>query len=204
LQTAERLRGALEPNDLELAALTLVEDWTSEHETPSERVSADAAIALTKSFDGALLVLCQMPGKDRKDLRERQRRLFSCVRTSPHGPRTLGVGTTFHPNSPKVRFSDQRGLRDPGRAVYRAPWASHRNLGHVARGGMDPLAVVQQYRERINHVHAKDMDDHGRWALIGTGVVPVAQVAELLQRTGYEGCSCSRTSPSWLDETPTE
>jgi inosose dehydratase len=52
---------------------------------------------------------------------------------------------------------------------------------------MDPLAVVQQYRERVNHVHAKDMDDDGRWALIGTGVVPVAQVAELLQRTGYEG-----------------
>ena len=61
------------------------------------------------------------------------------------------------------------------------------DLGHVARGGMDPLAVVKQYRERVNHVHAKDMDDQGRWALIGTGVVPVAEVAQLLDRTGYQG-----------------
>jgi len=185
--TAERLRGALEPNNLELAALTLVEDWTSEHETPSEHVSADAAIALTKSFDGALLVLCQMPGKDRKDLRERQRRLLSCVRDVGARAEDAGVRTTFHPNSPEgslFRTSEDyeillNGLPD---FVGFTP-----DLGHVARGGMDPLAVVQQYRERVNHVHAKDMDDHGRWVLIGTGVVPVTPVAELLQKTGYQG-----------------
>jgi inosose dehydratase len=185
--TAERLRGALEPNNLELAALTLVEDWTSEHETPSERVSADAAIALTKSFNGALLVLCQMPGKDRKDLRERQRRLFSCVQDLAARAEDAGVRTTFHPNSPEGSLfrtsEDYEILVDglPGSVGFTP------DLGHLARGGMDPLAVVQQYRERVNHVHAKDMDDHGRWALIGTGVVPVAQVMELLQRTGYEG-----------------
>jgi inosose dehydratase len=185
--TAERLRGALEPNNLGLAALTLVEDWTGEHETPSERVSADAAIALTKSFDGALLVLCQMPGKDRKDLRERQGRLLSCVRDVAARAEDAGVGTTFHPNSPEGSLFRTSGDYEilvgglPGSVGFTP------DLGHVARGGMDPLAVVQQYRERVNHVHAKDMDDDGRWALIGTGVVPVAQVAELLQRTGYEG-----------------
>jgi len=185
--TAERLRAALEPNNLELAALTLVEDWTGEHETPSERASADAAIALAKSFDGALLVLCQMPGKDRKDLRERQRRLLSCVRDVAARAEDAGVRTTFHPNSPEGSLFRTSGDYEilvgglPGFVGFTP------DLGHVARGGMDPLAVVQQYRERVNHVHAKDMDDHGRWALIGTGVVPVAQVAELLQRTGYQG-----------------
>jgi inosose dehydratase len=52
---------------------------------------------------------------------------------------------------------------------------------------MGPLDVVKQYRARVNHVHAKDMDGQGRWALIGTGVVPVAEVAQFLQQTGYQG-----------------
>ena len=33
---AERLHGALEANNLQLAALTLVEDWAGEHETAQE------------------------------------------------------------------------------------------------------------------------------------------------------------------------
>jgi inosose dehydratase len=184
---AEHLRGALEANNLELAALTLVEDWGGEHETPQERASADAAIALAASFDGALLALCQMPGRDRHDLAERQRRVLSCVRDVARRAEAAGLRTTFHPNSPEGSLfrtaEDYEVLLDglPASVGFTP------DLGHVARGGMDPLAVVKQYRERVNHVHAKDMDGDGRWAMIGTGVVPVAEVAQLLQRTGYEG-----------------
>jgi inosose dehydratase len=184
---AGRLAAALEANHLELAALTLVEDWAGEHETPQERASADAAIALAASFDGALLALCQMPGRDRQDLRQRQRRVLSCVADVAGRAADAGLRTTFHPNSPEgslFRTSDDyevllEGLPD---SVGFTP-----DLGHVARGGMDPLAVVKQYRARVNHVHAKDMDRAGRWALIGTGDVPVAEVAGLLHRTGYQG-----------------
>jgi inosose dehydratase len=184
---AERLRGTLEANRLELAALTLVEDWAGEHETPQERASADAAIALAASFDGALLALCQMPGRDRHDLAERQRRVLSCVRDVARRAEAAGLRTTFHPNSPEgslFRTAEDYEILLDGlpAAVGFTP-----DLGHVARGGMGPLAVVKQYRERVNHVHAKDMDGDGRWALIGTGVVPVAEVAELLAGTGYQG-----------------
>ncbi len=185
--TTERLRGALEPNHLELAALTLVEDWAGEHETRSERAAADAAIALTQSFDGALLVLCQMPGADRQDLRERQGRALSCVRDVAARAQDAGVRTTFHPNSPEgslFRTAEDYEILLDG---LPAPVGFTPDLGHVARGGMDPLAVVEQYRERVDHVHAKDMDDQGHWALIGTGVVPVAEVAALLRSTGYQG-----------------
>jgi inosose dehydratase len=185
--TAERLREALKPSGLQLAALTLVEDWAEEHETPAERASADAAIALTRRFDGALLALCQMPGEDRRDLRQRQSRLLSCVGEIAQRADDAGVKTTFHPNSPDgslFRTGDDYELLLTGLppSVGFTP-----DLGHIARGGMDPLSVVKQYRERVNHVHGKDMDSTGRWVLIGTGVVPVVEVAELLARTGYEG-----------------
>jgi len=129
--TAERLRGALEsPMTSSWPHCTLVEDWTSEHETPSERVCpADAALLHTPSVElrWALLVLCQMPGKDRKDLRERQRRLFSCVRDLAARAEDAGVGNpTFHPNSPEgslFRTSEDYEILVGG---LRAPWASHR------------------------------------------------------------------------------
>jgi inosose dehydratase len=182
-----RLRGALRANNLELAALTLVEDWAGDHETPQERASADAAIALARSFDGALLALCQMPGHDRRDLRERQMRVLRCVGDIAERAEDAGLATTFHPNSPEGSLFRTR--EDYELLLERLPATVGftPDLGHVARGGMDPLAVVKQYRERVNHVHAKDMDEAGRWALIGTGVVPVAEVAELLARTGYQG-----------------
>ena len=147
---AERLRGALEANNLDLAALTLVEDWTGEHETPQERASADAAIALAATFDGALLALCQMPGADRHDLADRQRRVLSCVHNVAQRAEAAGLQTTFHPNSPAGSLfrtaQDYEVLPRPARLVGFTP-----DLGHVARGGMDVLAVVKQYRERVNH-----------------------------------------------------
>ncbi len=184
---AGRLRRALEDNKLELAALTLVEDWAGEHETPQERASADDAIALAASFDGALLALCQMPGRDRHDLAERQRRVLSCVGDVARRAQEAGLETTFHPNSPAGSLFRTAQDYEILLAGLPASVGFTPDLGHVARGGMDPLAVVKQYRERVNHVHAKDMDAQGHWALIGTGVVPVAEVAELLHGTGYEG-----------------
>jgi inosose dehydratase len=185
--TAGRLQSVLETTGLQLAALTLVEDWHEEHESPAERASADAAIGLTACFDGALLVLCQMPGRDRSNLRHRQKNLLSCLRDIGERANDAGVGTTFHPNSPEgslFRISDDYEVLLAGlpAIVGFTP-----DLGHIARGGMDPVSVVQQYRERVNHVHAKDMDSKGKWTLIGSGVVPVAEVAALLHRTGYEG-----------------
>jgi inosose dehydratase len=185
--TPERLHAALGANHLELAALTLVEDWAGEHETPAERAAADAAIALVQSFDGALLALCQMPGRDRDDLRERQGRALGCVADIAARAEDAGVHTTFHPNSPEgslFRTAEDYEILLEGlpASVGFTP-----DLGHVARGGMDALAVVKQYRDRVDHVHAKDMDEQRRWALIGTGVVPVAEVADLLHRTGYQG-----------------
>jgi inosose dehydratase len=182
-----RLDTALGSTGLQLAALTLVLDWRGEHESPTERESADAAIALTGSFEDTMLVLCQMPGEDRSDLSGRQQRALSCIAEVARRAADAGIRTAFHPNSPEgsvFRTSNDyeillAGLPD---AVGFAA-----DLGHIARGGMDPLSVVGLYRERVNHVHAKDMDGKGDWVPIGTGTVPVAEVAKWLQGRGYDG-----------------
>jgi inosose dehydratase len=185
--TAHRLGGALESSGIQLAALTLVEDWNGEHELEAERASADAAIALTAKFGGALLVLCQRPGKDRRDLTRRQNCLLGCIRDIALRADDAGVKTTFHPNSPEgslFRTSDDYEML---LGALPASVGFTPDLGHIARCGMDPLSVVARYRDRVNHVHVKDMDATGNWALIGTGMVAVAEVAAYLRRTSYDG-----------------
>ena len=143
-----------------------------------------------------------MPGKDRKDLRERQRRLLSCVRDVAARAEDAGVRTTFHPNSPEGSLFRTSGDYEilvgglPGFVGFTP------DLGHVARGGMDPLAVVKQYRERVNHVHAKDMDDHGRWARSARAWSRWPRWRSCCNGPVTKAGSCSRTSPSWLERDP--
>jgi inosose dehydratase len=181
------LSAALDAGRLQLAALTLVEDWAGEEESPQEHAEADVAIALTTKFKGALLLLCQMPGRDREDLRMRQDNVFRCLRDVASRATDAGLVCAFHPNSPAgsvFRDADDydRLLDGLPETVGFAP-----DLGHMARGDMDVVAVVDQYFDRIRHVHAKDMDTQGRWASIGEGVVPVVEVTALLRDKGYEG-----------------
>lgn len=79
------------------------------------------------------------------------------------------------------------------------------DTGHVVYGGGDPLAVLQQHRERVWHVHFKDCDpqvaDAARrrglgyleavksqlFCELGTGAVDFAAIAAELKRSGYHG-----------------
>jgi inosose dehydratase len=183
---SEKLRSVLASAGLELAALTLVEDWAATEETPAERAEADAAIDLAREL-GALFVLCQMPGRDRSNLEERQARLLSCLGAVGERAAEAGLVSAFHPNSPEGSVFRTEAdysvlLEGLPETVGFAP-----DLGHIARGGMDALELVRRTRPRIRHVHAKDMSRGGRWVPIGEGVVPVKEVAAYLRDTGYEG-----------------
>jgi inosose dehydratase len=181
------LSGALEPAGIQLAALTLVEDWAGDAESPSERAEADTAISLAAKFDDVLLVLCQMPGSDRADLRDRQGNVLRCLRDVGARAVEAGLVTAFHPNSPPgsvFRDADDYDVLLSGlpETVGFAP-----DLGHICHGGIDAVALIDGCSDRVRHVHAKDMDERGTWAPIGEGIVPVAEVTELLHRKGYEG-----------------
>ena len=79
------------------------------------------------------------------------------------------------------------------------------DTGHLAIGGADPLALVNDAFDRIGHVHLKDIDgevalrlrggeltlveavQHGLFRPLGDGDVPVADVVAALARRGYYG-----------------
>jgi inosose dehydratase len=79
------------------------------------------------------------------------------------------------------------------------------DTGHLLIGGTDPLELVRAVPDRVRHVHLKDVDaalagqvtageltyqaavSHGLYRPLGAGDVPVADVVDALEASGYRG-----------------
>ncbi|MEF0942227.1 sugar phosphate isomerase/epimerase family protein [Rhizobium sp. BR 362] len=56
------------------------------------------------------------------------------------------------------------------------------DTGHILRGHDDILDTMRTYRDRIRYLHLKDVDAHGRWAMLGKGVLDTAAVIDLVSQ----------------------
>jgi inosose dehydratase len=61
------------------------------------------------------------------------------------------------------------------------------DTGHILRGSQDPVECFRRHRERIVHVHCKDVDSQGRWQPLGEGVCDFPSLVKLLGESGYKG-----------------
>jgi len=185
--TASGLRSPLADHGVHLAALCLVEDWSGPRETAAEAAEADKVIETVAGIDGAIINLCQYPGQDRADLRARQDNLLSCVDSVSARAAAAGVHCTFHPNSPAG--SVFRTDADYGYLLANLPEriGFTPDLGHMAKGGMDPMNVVRLHRDRIDHLHVKDMHADGSWARTGEGIIDIPAITKFLADTDFAG-----------------
>jgi inosose dehydratase len=180
-------KAVLAATGLQLAALAFAATWRSPEESPAEYRAASQAIELAGHFPGCKLVLVQLPGDDRSNLAIRQRNALSCINAVGRRCLESGVSPTVHPNSPRGSIfrtaSDYEVLLggvDP--EIGFTP-----DVGHIAAGGMDPLATIRQYRDRVDHVHFKDIDRAGVWASTGGGVIDFPGIVAYLRDSGYRG-----------------
>lgn len=195
LSRAEPLHAALQDAGLELAALTLVEDWPAAEETADERRRADECLALLQHFPDTLLNLCQMPtsrpdgGSEKGDpLRERQDNLLACVNEIARRFHDAGIAVGYHPNSPDTsifRTADDYGILLGGLDAQVVGWIP--DVGHIARVDIDPLALMREYRPLINHIHYKDMAADGAWVEMGHGTIDFRAITGFLFDTGFDG-----------------
>lgn len=183
-----KMKDVLAEYNLELAVLCIVEDWRNPKETDDEKARADQWISFLGHFPETILLTVQMPGVDRKSLRPRQQNMINCVNDISRRAAEKGIMCSNHPNSPDGSVfrlaSDYQVLisgLDPDATGY-CP-----DLGHIAKGGMDPLQTVKKYRDYINLVHYKDMFEDGGWAPTGEGDVDLLEVTSYLVETGYKG-----------------
>jgi inosose dehydratase len=183
-----RMKETLDRHGLELAVLCHVEDWRRPVETAEERANADQWIAFLTHFPDTIYLLVQMPGKDRSDLEERQANLLTCVNAIAERAANKGIICSYHPNSPMgsiYRTEEDYKILLNGldqRFIGYCP-----DVGHMAKGGMDPLTIIKQYREQVNLIHYKDMFADGRWAPTGEGIIDFTGITQYLVDTGFEG-----------------
>lgn len=184
-----RLKDDLNEKSVELAALCLVCDWRNPEETDEERTEADRIIAMIQQhFPGTLLALCQMPGEDRNNLRERQDNCMSIMHAIGQRSADVGVSAAFHPNSPDgsvFRVAEDYELLLDAMKPEVCGFAP--DFGHIAKGGMDPVAICETYANVIRHVHFKDMKANGTWAEMGQGGIDFAGIVRVLKDAGYDG-----------------
>lgn len=182
------MQEALAQYNLELAVLCLVEDWRMPQETAQERAHADQWIDFLHHFPDTLFLLVQMPGKDRSELQVRQQNLLKCVNQIARRAADKGIECSYHPNSPAGSIyrteEDYKILLNglDASVIMYTP-----DVGHIAKGGMDPVAIIRQYRALVNCVHYKDMYQDGRWAPMGSGVIDFDTITTDLMTTDFEG-----------------
>ena len=182
------LKDLLNQMNLQLGAIAFVCDWANPEETDQERSEAERVFRYTMSFPEAHLVLCQMPGKDRSNLRQRQENLISCVNAVAARAADHGLVCSYHPNSPDGSVfrieEDYKILLDrlDSRVVGFAP-----DTGHIAKGGIDVIEIFKTYRSLIKHIHFKDIAASGGWTAMGAGTIDFPWIVEMLRNTGYDG-----------------
>lgn len=183
-----RMQDTLAAYDLQLAALCHVEMWANATETDAERANADKWMNFLSHFPDTVYLLVQLPGADRSHLEMRQNHLLSCVNDIAERAYDRGITCSYHPNSPmgsifRTREDYMRLLEG-----LKSQWIGYTpDVGHIAKGGMNPLGIIQEYRELINLVHYKDIYKDGRWAPTGEGVIDMQSITAYLNSTGYKG-----------------
>lgn len=186
------------------------------HDPAQERSVLDAAhdaLAALVTFGGPLLVLIDRPCPRRAATAGRAadaprlgaaawRAMVGTVRRIAETAAGVDVRVVFHPHAGSyVEFADEieRLLADlPAEEAGLCL-----DTGHALYAGLDPLLLVREYRERLEHLHIKDIDpdrhtdamragadfwgavERGVFCPIGDGALALEALAQVLSAIGY-------------------
>jgi inosose dehydratase len=196
LSDAALLKDCLDSHGIKLAALVLALPWNESKESDKEREQAEGALALLRRFPEATLCLVQLP-TGRHDLRVRHKHLLSNLNHVAQRAADVGIRCSFHPNSPAdsiTRTPEDYKFLLKGLDARHLGWTP--DVGHLANGGMDPLAMMRQYSSLINLVHYKDWDGQPEFCEMGTGKVDFAAITDWLVTLNFKGwIICEDESP---------
>lgn len=182
------MKEMLDKYDMELSVIAYVEDWLSPQETDEERQRADEWIDYLAHFPDTVFLTVQMPQADRSNLQERQQNMLNCVNDISKRAADKGIVCSHHPNSPSGsvwRIASDYEILLEGLDEKVCGYCP--DVGHIAKGGMDPLEIIKKYRSTVNLVHYKDMYEDGRWARTGEGYLDFVEITNYLKDSGYDG-----------------
>jgi inosose dehydratase len=196
----DELRGLLDDSGVTLASLFHHGEWTAPDARDELVETARRWSDAVAGFGGNVLML--VPGHrqreqyDAGDFEAMADAMNECGRVA----RASGVRAAMHPHWGTTIETEEEidrllGMLDP-EVVGFAP-----DTGQIAKGGGDPVAVARRHRERIWHVHLKDLaadwpelrgrgislDSPEGYAELGEGVCDLRGFLDVLEDADFSG-----------------
>jgi sugar phosphate isomerase/epimerase len=102
--------------------------------------------------------------------------------------RESGVTVGIHPHSHHGSLLESAGEYDRLLAdTADSGLMFNPDFGHIVRGGQPLMDCLRRHRERIVHVHVKDVDTEGNWQPLGQGCIDWEAAFGFLRKAGYDG-----------------
>ncbi len=195
------LRKVLADHGVVMACLFQFGDWIDRSAAGALINDAQRWATALKELGGEILML--VPGERRDDppySLDEFKRMAETMNRVGRAARGAGAMAAMHPHwgtmaESRLEIDVLLEHLDPA-AVGFAP-----DTGQIAKGGADPMPVIERWAERVRHVHMKDLSP--RWAEmrkagvprrspegyaeLGQGVLDHRPLIQILDRANYSG-----------------
>jgi inosose dehydratase len=195
------LRRLLADHGVTMTCLFEFGDWTEAAAAPQLLADGQRWAEAVRDFGGSILMV--VPGR-RRDLPpyslDEFKQMAETMNRVGEVARAAGVVAAMHPHwgtvaEGRLEIEILLDLLDPALVGF-AP-----DTGQIAKGGADPLPIIDRWANRIRHVHLKDLapdwEEKRRagvplrspegYAELGQGTIDFRPLLPILERVGYQG-----------------
>jgi inosose dehydratase len=202
---AEAIRGALDPHGLTLLGgfVPLVLHDAARHGDAVEQARRVASVMAAAGASAFVLAIVQDAGWSAPQPLDDDgwATLAAGVDAIAAATAQLGLTTVVHPH--QGTLIERRAEVDRLAALSAVAWCL--DPGHLALGGYDPIDFIDNWGDRVAHVHLKDVDlavaarlnageltlmaavQAGLFVPLGAGDARIAELVAALDARGYEG-----------------
>jgi len=179
----DELRELLGRSGVELVSVYTGANFIYADALPDELHRVERAAELAARFGARRLVVGGGGRRATGTRPEDYDRLASALNTVSKIAERNGLSAGYHPHlTTIVESPDQLD-----RLMSRTDIGFCPDTAHLAAGGGDPAALIRRYRDRITHVHLKDLrPDPVEFLPLGAGVLDFPDILRAIRESGYE------------------
>ena len=202
LNEAERFADALKQRGLECAAFAYaIDGFTNPESFDSDLAGAVQSLEFCKKL-GVPLCLGGAASESRDEAKFAQAmRFYNAV--AERG-KSLDVLVCAHPHSHHGSLIESTEEYDRFLSeTADSGLMFNPDAGHIVRGGQNLMDCMRRHRDRILHVHIKDVDGEGQWQPLGEGIIDWQEFFDFLRETSYDGWIVAEEESSLALKDPT-
>jgi inosose dehydratase len=179
----DELRDLLGRSGVELVSVYTGANFIYADALPDELHRVERAAELAAGFGARCLVVGGGARRAAGTPPEDYDRLAAALNTVSRIAERRGLSAAYHPHLTTIVESPD----ELDRLMSRTEIGFCPDTAHLAAGGGDPAALIRRYRDRITHVHLKDLrPDPVEFLPIGAGALDFPDILRAIRESGYD------------------